>query len=377
MTDAQRLTCQYCESDETIADSCQHCRNDHCRSPKLNDRLWTLSVTSNRMFPTLTKSNLIAFAENACCRSITAFDCPTALAGGCQTYVGSSGLLRYHRYDKQVLSQGVQKSTNRAVPPGLLLPNCCTCNDSCLVRFRSSRACVQGYLFGADIAFARLFITRTTPRYTCEPDRCQYRLALVVEGRIGLTFGTHLLEGQSRELVADTSGFCGNTPNTCLPSGTTGTYPIPTPPVFNSSLFSITAVTWRRVYRATTDVLEFPITFAAGVSATCGPQCAETITESIPTISTMVPSLVCDPIETCEGCCNCCDGTWDVPDFGIGPTECVSIEDCPADCGEGATGTSYQGGAFNTFELDSTSGIVTVGSLPSVLLPDSFEVTLS
>jgi hypothetical protein len=162
----------------------------------------------------------------------------------------------------------------------------------------------------------------------------------------------------------------------CDPFGT-GSYPVSNPPPWDPSLVSLTPVDWRRVYRRTVDDLTFPMTFSAAndVGSSCGPMCAENISESIPTLSTTLPDFVCDAypaVIACDGCY--ANESFEQTNCGSAP-----VVDCRYTCDPTSSylWRAEKSGARNTEELRSDSGVITSGSLPSFAIPDSFSVTLS
>jgi hypothetical protein len=190
---------------------------------------------------------------------------------------------------------------------------------------------------------------------------------LVVEGRIALAFGTQVTSATGIDQVSADSGPCDAAlPSACTP-GTIGTYPVPTPPPFDATLLPLTPVTWRRVYRRTVDTLEFPMTFNASndVGQPCGPQCADAFSETIPTLSTSLPSLTCEAFPAVNPCDSCYDTSG-----------CSEVVDCMTDCTnyEILLWTGQVTGSVNTEESRSSTGPIDVASLPTFTLPDLFDV---
>lgn len=368
MADVERLNCKWCNASEAVDGDCQHCRESRCRAPKLNDRSWTIKVTPNRWFSPITQSSVIFTQPNQCCNLADMPVCSGAFLNPCDGLYESSGLLRWSAQSLQVLS--VSQRYSRGLGVGLTC-QCLEAIDDCTIRYRYDRKCAQGYRFAADIQSIKLYISRTYPRYSCTPVQCQYRLALVVEGRVALAFATQVTDARFDSLVAD-NGYCGASSPTppCQTPGS-GTYPVPIPPPFDASLISLSPVTWRRVYRRTLDTLEMPITFSAANTTTsaCGPQCGETATESIPTLSTTLPSLTCIAWDAVIDCSNC----WQEN------TSCTTRVDCRTTCDPSNT-LFWQPetfGSVNTEELRTSSGPTTVNTLPTFTFPDSFDVEIS
>jgi hypothetical protein len=329
-----------------------------------------MTVTPNRMFSPISVTAGFSSVNN-CCQSLTASGCGT-WGNSCTWMYEASGTLKYQKFALQVYT--VEQRWKRMLGMGLT----CTCRigpvDYCITRSRREKSCAQGYKFRADITSAQLYISRTQPRYTCTPTRCQYRLALVVEGRIGLVFATQLKEAIAYTKLGGTD-FCGAaSPDGCKPTDS-GSYPIPSPPTFNPALVEPTANTWRRVYRASVDDLTFPITMSAGntISDSCGPKCAENFSNAAVSLST-APDFSCEGYPSVIACNNC----WATGSPGYDPSCPRAEDDCQSTCDPDGNQLwlSYTG-YTNTEELRSDSGVVTVGSLPSFDLPDSFEVNLT
>ena len=363
--------CTWCDNVESSALKCMTCRQNTCRQPRLSGRTWTMTVTPNRMFSPLSVTAGFSSVNN-CCKSLTAFGC-TTWGNACTWMYEASGTLKYQKFALQVYTIWQRWKRMLGGPGGT-----CSCRigpiDYCIWRSRREKSCAQGYLFRADITSAKLYISRTQPRYTCTPTRCQYRLALVVEGRVGLVFATQLKEAIIYTKLGGTD-FCGAaSPSNCQPADS-GSYPIPSPPTFNPALVSPTANSWRRVYRASVDDLTFPITMSASntIADTCGPKCAETVTDINVTLGS-APSFACDGYPSVLACDNC----WATGSPGYDPSCPRASDDCQSTCdpNNNQTWIPYSG-TTNTEELRTDSGVVNSGSLPSFDLPDSFEVNLS
>jgi hypothetical protein len=221
----------------------------------------------------------------------------------------------------------------------------------------------------AGITQAKLYISRTQPRYGCdEYNQCRYRLALVIEGEIGLTWATQISGGQN--ITVNSSGsFCGESYPCSDGSGPNGAWPVGSPPAFNAASVSVTMHQFRQVFRRSVDTLEFPMTFdgSNGVGVSCGPQCAASIGSFGPTFGDP-PAFICDPPDDIPG-----DTGFDTG--SVSSCTAISCADQETYCTAYSNimdHTSYR----NTLTGSSDSGVVTPGSLPDPTLPTSYLVEL-
>ena len=230
-----KMTCAWCDANGS-QQKCYRCK-DGCRQPNLAERppngtprRFNMNVTpTNSFLPRVTRRNGPFVTVNGCCSSIVAepeFGFPD------------------DRSDAHGSYKVLKCAENFPYP---------------------AYACVQGWRRIALITSAKLYISRTQPRYGCgEENQCSYRLSLVIDGEIGVTWATQCRNGES-------------------------------PPVFDPNLVSVTLHAFRQVFRRSVSQLEFPMVFNTGnsVSVACGPQCAESFSGFTPTFSDP-PDLSCN-----------------------------------------------------------------------------------
>lgn len=357
-------TCAWCEPNGTQV-KCHNCKNG-CRQAKLRNRTWNFKVTPDTGLAPYVVSNNVNFeAINGCCDRITAF--PRSAPNDRST---TSEIYKWRRYGR-TYSQIVERTrvcTN---------PTLGTCHkigplQVCSWLISYAKACVLGWKQVALITTASLYISRTQPRYGCgEENECRYRLALVVEGQIGVTWATQITEGQSN-ILTSTNTFCGIDTGCDGAPTQFGVWPVGSPPPFNADIVSVTLHNFRQVLRRSVDKLEFPMVFNQenNVGSSCGPQCAASITGVTPTFASP-PDFECT-------------APPDLPGSVGGGIDAIA-EDCvPISCAEMETYCGSSSGAFvqdfttqqNTLTGSSDSGVVTPGLMPATTLPQSYTVEL-
>lgn len=362
-------TCVYCDPEEQQA-QCRTCKDGVCRHAKLRHRTWNFRLTNPAAFVGVANATAASFAaESACCDRLTSIQCnvPFGFIGECPTRLIRSSSYKWRRYT-QTYSSVREKwrictnpSSGECVRIGPV--------DICSQTVQYAKACVQGWVSVTEIAQVRLFVTRTEPRYNCEPDRCQFRLALVIDGRIGLSWATQITEGYN-VTVNGTNNLCNIPPQSTCNSGPSANWPVGQPPAFDTNI-PVTMHPWRQVWRRSVDHLDFPMTFnvSNSVSTTCGPKCAAGITSLFPSFGDP-PAFVCDAPPSPTECVNC---------FGTSVSEdlCTpgTCENCPsaaypfANDFEGSRQTlisSTDSGEQNTFG----------GFLPDTDFPQEWKVEL-
>ena len=364
------MTCAWCDADGTQK-KCYRCR-DACRQPKLRDRQWTFQVTPNTGLlpfvicapspPWNETCNPNFVTVNGCCSSITAFARPAP-----NDRSDTNGLYRWRRYQRNFTSV----RHHWAICTNPSLPGSCKIIgpvETCRYNGQEAFGCSQGWRMRAGITTAKLYISRTQPRYGCsEPDECRYRVALVIDGEIGVTWGTQYTQG-SQTTVISSSPFCDYTLSETCESGASEFWPVGSPPPFNPSLLSVTMHPFRQVLRRSVNTLEFPMTFnqdnAVGLS--CGPQCAAAISAITPTFGDP-PAFVCNAFDELP---SDPDGLEDAENSLCTPTSCDDPFCDPPNFVN--VGTAF----VQTLTGSSDSGIVTPGSLPNTTFPTEYTVEL-
>lgn len=357
-------TCAWCEPNGTQV-KCHNCKNG-CRQAKLRDRTWNFKVTPDSGLAPYVVSNNVNFESiNGCCDRITAF--PRSAPNDRTT---NSGTYKWRRYGR-TYSVGVDRTrvcTNATLQTCYKIGPIQVC--SWLVSY--AKACVLGWKQVGLITTASLYISRTQPRYGCgEENECRYRLALVVEGQVGITWATQITEGQS-SILTSTNTFCGIDTECDDAPTQVGVWPVGAPPEFDASIVSVTLHNFRQVFRRSVTTLEFPMVFnqenAVGVS--CGPHCAAEITG-------LSPSFASPPEFECTA-------PPDIPANTGGGLDAIA-EDCEEiGCEEMEAKCSTASGAFvqdfttqrNTLTGSTDSGVVTPGTMPIMTLPQSYTVEL-
>lgn len=297
-------TCAYCDAEDVQA-KCRTCYTGLCRHAKLRHRTWDFRATPNNDFVGAAFSNDISFsAVHGCCDVLTSTQCqfpyPYFDIYPCPTRVTRSSFYKRRLYERAYSSVFeywrfcTNPSTGGCVRIGPV--------DLCSASIQYAKACVLGWVLVTEINQVRLFVTRTKPRYNCTPDRCQFRVALVIYGQIGLSWATQVTEG-SNTIINSSQLVCGESPFIRCEGGQYN-WPVASPPVFDVAAVPVTLHPWRQVWRRTVDALDFPMTFNAGnsVSATCGPKCAAAIGATSPTFGDP-PPFVCDTYF--DDCINC------------------------------------------------------------------------
>jgi hypothetical protein len=362
-------TCVYCDPEEQQA-QCRTCKDGVCRHAKLRHRTWNFRLTNADGFVGVAHASDASFvAESACCDRLTSIQCnvPFGFIGECPTRTIRSSSYKWRRYTQTFASVVEQWRfcTNPSLGTCVLIGPLDTCNQT----IEYVKACVQGWVLVTEIAQVRLFVTRTEPRYNCEPKRCQFRLALVIDGRIGLSWATQITEGFNRTVNSSTT-FCGAPPINGCNSGPSANWPVGQPPAFNTNI-PVTMHPWRQVWRRSVDHLEFPMTFnvANSVSTTCGPKCAAGITGLFPTFGN-TPAFVCDAPPSPTQCVNCFETS-------VGVTLCPpgSCEDCPS---AEYPFSNDSGGQRQTLIAATDSGEQNTlgGFLPNTDFPQNWTVEL-
>jgi hypothetical protein len=348
------LTCTWCDAEEQQK-KCHTCRDGTCRRAKLRNRTWNMTVTNNTGFVCVATANNAAFQSvNACCDRIRA---------GCGSQVDRNGIYRWRRYE------GAYNSiTQKARYCGNPTANECyqygpitVCNQT----YQYAQMCVLGWRMVTTLSSADLYISRTPPRYNCEPDRCQYRLALVIDGTMGLSWANQVTSG-SNVTSNSSASFCGETD---CPSRINGVWPISSLPSFDPNQVPVTQHAFRFVLRRSVDVLEFPMVFDAtgAVEVTCGPKCASSI-GSISLNLSDPPAFECSPPSSLPPT----TGTLPNPET---PCQQMSCEELMERCA-GLLPVDFQA-STNTLISSSDSGVMTPGSLPNPFIPASWTVDLS
>jgi hypothetical protein len=364
-------TCAYCDAEDVQA-QCRTCNDGLCRHAKLRHRTWDFRVTNSTGFVGVAFSNDINFAAvHGCCDLLTSTQCqlpyPNSEAGNaCPTRVIRSSFYKWRRYTQTYSSV---REYWRVCTNGL--GQCIRIGpvDTCSQTIQYAKACVLGWVLVTEINQVRLFVTRTKPRYNCTPDRCQFRLALVVDGKIGLSWATQVTEG-TNTTTNSSQLVCGEMPQIQCNSGPSANWPVGSPPTFDVAAVPVTLHPWRQVWRRTVDYLDFPMVFNASnsVSTTCGPKCAAAISGTFPTFGDP-PTFVCDAPPTPSDCVNC---------FGAS----VSEDLCTAGTCETCPSASYPfrsdfGGARQSLISSTDSGEQTAGGyLPDTTYPTEWTVEL-
>ena len=361
-------TCAWCDADGTQK-KCYQCK-DACRQPKLRDRQWTFQVTGNNGLlpfvfcapspPWNETCNPNFVTVNGCCSSITAFARPAP-----NNRSETSGVYRWRRYERTYL----EKQFKWAICTNPSLPGSCKIIgpvEICRSTFQTAIGCALGWRRIAGITSATLYISRTKPRYGCdEPDECRYRVALVIEGEIGVTWATQYTQGSQTTLISS-APFCDESSN-CF-QGTQGVWPVGSPPPFDPSRLSVTMHPFRSVLRRSVNTLEFPMVFnqdnAVGLS--CGPQCAASISAITPTFGDP-PAFVCNALDEPPAD----SGNLDTEEISLcTPTSCDDPFCDPPNV------VNVNSGFENTLTGSSDSGIVTPGNLPDTAFPTEYTVEL-
>ena len=297
-------TCAYCDAEEVQA-QCRTCYTGLCRHAKLRHRTWDFRATPNNDFVGAAFSNDVSFsAVHGCCDVLTSTQCqfpyPYFPIYPCPTRVVRSSFYKRRYYARKFFSVfEYWRFCTNGQPGGCVRIGPV---DTCTLAIQSAKACVLGWVLVTEINRVRLFVTRTKPRYNCEPDRCQFRLALVIDGNIGLSWATQVTEGRN-STVESSQLVCGEMPFIGC-AGESYNWPVQNPPELNVAAVPVTLHPWRQVWRRTVDALDFPMTFNAGnsVSSICGPKCASAISAISPTFGDP-PPFVCDyPFVDCVNC---------------------------------------------------------------------------
>jgi hypothetical protein len=362
VTIIEAMTCIWCDP-EGSQEKCYRCKTG-CRHPKLKNRSWVFQVTPDSgLLPYVVANDVYFQTETACCDRITAF--PRSAPNDRSD---TSGTYKWRRYGR-TYSQGVDRTkicTNASAG---------TCYrvgpiQVCSLTYQYAKACVLGWRQIAGITTAKLYVSRTQPRYGCEEaDGCRYRLALVIDGEIGISWATQITEG-SQTTVQSSASFCGESFNCSELAQTLGVWPVGSPPNFNAGTVAVTLHPFRQVFRRVVDHLEFPVVFSAEnqASISCGPKCAAEI-------AGISPSFIDPPAFTCAAP----DELPEDSGFDVGEVSlCTEItcEQIATYCGAGTIvqdQTSYR----NTLTGSTDSGVVTPGSLPVTQLPLSYTVELN
>lgn len=360
-------TCVYCDPEDTQV-KCRQCREGVCRHAKLRHRTWNIAVTPNTGFVGTSYGNGLSFeAVNGCCDRLTAFQCsqPYPSFETCPTRVVRSEIYQWRRYSQTYTN--VLKRWRICTDGGL---NCVKVGpvDVCTQTIERVKACVLGWVLVTEVTQVRLFITRTGPRYSCSPNRCQFRLALVIDGKIGLSWATQITEGTNATGSAATA-FCGESPS--CSNGTSGVWPIGSPPTFNAASVPVTLYPWRQILRRSVDTLDFPMVFNPGnsVANVCGPKCAADIGGTYPTIAD-APTFTCDGFPALIDC---------TAGGGGGAGEDVGLEDCPAGTCEQCDTYPFKNDFQKICQTQVTSsdtGVQSTGQTPNTVLPLEWTVNL-
>lgn len=363
-------TCVYCDPEDTQV-KCRQCRDGVCRHAKLRHRTWDFRVTNPTGFVGAAFSNDINFvAENGCCDALTSQQCqlPYPSFETCPTRIVQSSLYKWRRYTqtRSVTREYWRVCTNPTTGSCVRIGPVDTCSQT----IEYAKACVLGWVLVTEINQVRLFVTRTKPRYNCTPDRCQFRLALVIDGKIGLSWATQITEG-TNTTVNSLQLVCGELPQIQCSSGASANWPVGSPPAFDAASVPVTLHPWRQVLRRTVDNLDFPMIFnpSNSVSATCGPKCAASIGTIFPTFGEP-PSFVCDAPPAIDDCVNC---------FG---ESSVSEALCATGTCETCPSAAYPfrndyGGARQSLIGSTDSGEQTLGGyLPDTTYPTEWTVEL-
>ena len=348
------LTCTWCDAEEQQK-KCHTCRDGTCRHPKLRTKSWHLTVSNNTGFVCVATANNALFESiNACCDRIR---------GNCTSQVDRNGIYRWRRYE-----YAYNSITQRSRSCGNPTTNECfqygpitVCNQTT----QYAQICVLGWRMVTTLSSADLYISRTPPRYNCEPDRCQYRLALVINGAMGLSWANQVTSG-SNVTNNSTTPFCGDV---ICSQGSVGVWPISSVPSFDPNQVPVTQHPFRFVLRRSVDRLEFPMVFNQdnAVGATCGPKCAASI-GSISLNLSDPPEFEC----TAPTGLPPTTGTFPDPE---NPCQQVSCEELAELC-EGLLPIDFQV-QTNTLISSSDSGVMTPGSLPNPFFPTEWTVDLS
>ena len=352
------LTCTWCDAEEQQK-KCHTCRDGNCRRAKLRNRTWNMTVTNNTGFVCVATANNAMFQSvNACCDRIRA---------GCGSQVDRNGIYRWRRYGGvyNFAMQGARFCGNASTGECYQYGPISVCNQT----YQYAQMCVLGWRMVTTLSSADMYISRTPPRYNCEPDRCQYRLALVIDGTMGLSWATQVTSGGNLTNNYSAGNFCGEP---VCPSGTNGVWPISSLPSFDPNQVPVTQHPFRFVMRRSVDRLEFPILFNQdnAVDATCGPKCAA----SIGSISLNLS----DPPAF-----ECFEPSGFPPTTGSLPYEnpdkpCQKLASCDElmeKC-EGLLPIDFMF-STNTLISSSDSGVMTPGSLPNPFFPTEWTVDLS
>jgi hypothetical protein len=362
-------TCVYCDPEEQQA-QCRTCKDGVCRHAKLRHRTWNFRLTNADGFVGVANASDASFvAESACCDRLTSFQCqlpyPNAAVGNaCLTRNIQSGVYKWRRYEQvySTVREYWRVCTNPSLGTCVMIGPVDTCSQT----VQYAKACVLGWVLVTEINQVRLFVTRTTPRYNCSPDRCQFRVALVIDGKIGLSWATQVTEGRNFT-TNSTQLVCGEMPQIQCTSGPSANWPVGSPPAFDAAAVPVTLHPWRQVLRRTVDTLDFPMVFnpSNSVSATCGPKCAASIGTIFPTFGDP-PSFVCDAPPTPPSCVNC------FASESVGLCTPGTCETCPS---PGYPFSNEFGGARQSLIKSADSGEQD-GSKPNTTYPTNWTVEL-
>jgi hypothetical protein len=192
-------------------------------------------------------------------------------------------------------------------------------------------------------------------------------LALVIDGQIGVTWGTQYTQG-SQTTVVSSSPFCDFPLSSTCETGSSELWPVGSPPPFDPSRLSVTLHPFRQVFRRSVNTLEFPMVFnqdnAVGLS--CGPQCAAAISAITPTFADP-PAFVCNTFDELP---SDPDG-FDNADVSLcTPTSCDDPFCDPPNL------INFFQSIEQTLTGSTDSGVVTPGSLPPTAFPTEWTVEL-
>lgn len=347
------LTCTWCDAEEQQK-KCHTCRDGTCRHPKLRHRPWQFSVTNNTGFVcAATAYNAMFQSSNACCDRMRAVH---------NCVVDRNGIYRWRRYGQvyNLVKQRARYCGNASTGECYQYGPITVCNQTA----EYAQMCVLGWRMVTTLTSIDLYISRTPPRYTCEPDRCQYRLALVIEGAMGLSWANQVTSG-ANTTNNSTAAFCGEVDCNAFPIGV---WPIPSIPSLDPNQIPVTQHPFRFVLRRSVDRLEFPMVFNQdnAVAEHCGPRCAASIGSILPQLSDF-PAFECTPPSVLP------PTTGGFPNQDP-PCQQMSCEQLMEICA--GLPVDFQS-MTNTLTSSSDSGVMTPGSLPQSFFPTEWTVDLS
>lgn len=322
-----------------------------------------MKVTGNTgLLPFVVAYDASFVTVNGCCSSITAFARPAP-----NDRSETSGVYRWRRYQRNFTS--VVRYWATCTNPSLS-GSCRIIGpiETCRANGQEAFGCALGWRRIAGMTSSTLYISRTEPRYGCsEPDECRYRLALVIEGEIGVTWGTQYTQG-SQTTVVSSSPFCDFPLSSTCESGASEFWPVGSPPPFDPSRLSVTMHPFRQVLRRSVNTLEFPMIFnqANAVGLSCGPQCAAAISAITPTFSDP-PAFVCNAFDELPSNPN---------DFDAAENSICTPTSCDDPFCDPPNIVNVSTAFVQTLTGSSDSGIVTPGSLPDTAFPTEYTVEL-